>query len=180
MDRWHNFIPNGSFRNPGKKPGYADLILWGKDQVWVWEFKHKGGRAEDTGGPQLDNYIKYLRIKLKKEGDDRKVEKGFNFFLSQAGPNLTDPTEDVFVESSFYKGIELYWAKKREEQDSTSSGSNANVLKRLGAAGLLLGAVVVAGLAAADDATGVGVVDDAPAGAIIGGLMTQPDYMLGA
>jgi len=121
-----------------------------------------------------------LRIKLKKEGDDRKVEKGFNFFLSQAGPNLTDPTEDVFVESSFYKGIELYWAKKREEQDSTSSGSNANVLKRLGAAGLLLGAVVVAGLAAADDATGVGVVDDAPAGAIIGGLMTQPDYMLGA
>ncbi|MEU8303533.1 RHS repeat-associated core domain-containing protein [Actinomadura sp. NPDC048955] len=80
-----NKIPGGA-RDGSGGTGYADIILWTDDAVYVWEVKARGGNTKINGewisnkelGPiQLRRYITELQKKLQKRGDDRQVERGF-------------------------------------------------------------------------------------------------------
>jgi hypothetical protein len=44
-----NTIPKGSATNPGKEVGFADLMYWTDDAVYVWDAKHANGSAERDG-----------------------------------------------------------------------------------------------------------------------------------
>ncbi len=52
-----NSIKGGSSKMNDEN-GYADLIYWTEDTVYIWEIKHKGGAAEALGQKQVNNYIK--------------------------------------------------------------------------------------------------------------------------
>lgn len=123
-----NYIKGGSFKNPGKKPGYADLIYWTPNRVYVWEIKHKGGEAEKQGPPQLQNYIRYLTRQLRANGDNRPVVPGFKFNGPQSMINLANPRELITVESSQDEaGIEVYTWKKLETSAPKSQPQPAPV-----------------------------------------------------
>ncbi|MDX3525794.1 hypothetical protein P1P75_04920 [Streptomyces sp. ID05-39B] len=118
--RKDNFIRGGSYETRGKpdkkkKPGYADLIYWTEDKVYVWEIKHKGGGAERQGPDQLDNYIRQLTKQLRKAGDNRQVVAGFKLPGPQVGTNQGNVRELISVSSSDESGIELYTHGKAKE-----------------------------------------------------------------
>jgi hypothetical protein len=110
--RKDNSIPGGSFRNPGKKPGYSDVMQVGPARtdgrprdVWIWEVKHGGGDAEADGKTQVDNYIKALQKKL---GSGFRVQAGYKLAPRQR-VNKSNPNELITVESKETEpGVELY------------------------------------------------------------------------
>ncbi|WP_157407536.1 hypothetical protein [Actinomadura atramentaria] len=44
-----NAIPGGSSENPGINYGYADVIVWGKNAVWVWEVRPRADKPSWRG-----------------------------------------------------------------------------------------------------------------------------------
>ena len=91
VDKLSNLIPGAARTRPGN--GIADIILWGKDKVYVWEIKGVGGQGKFDGqwmenkaiGPkQLSRYVDYLQAKLKGEGNNREVVKGFGLPTSES------------------------------------------------------------------------------------------------
>ncbi|MFJ2647062.1 RHS repeat domain-containing protein [Streptomyces sp. NPDC087420] len=119
--RKDNFIRGGSYDTRGKpekkkKPGYADLIYWTEDKVYVWEIKHAGGGAEAQGPDQLKNYIRQLTKQLRKAGDNRQVVAGFKLPSPQVGTNQGNVRELISVSSSpTSPGIEAYTVSKAKE-----------------------------------------------------------------
>ncbi|WP_405649148.1 RHS repeat-associated core domain-containing protein [Streptomyces sp. NBC_00019] len=77
-----NGIPKGHRNLEGEKDGEADVILWTKDTVYIWEVKPRPGKDKDdtyayVDGPlQLDNYVNKLRTHLRSQGDSRSVQTG--------------------------------------------------------------------------------------------------------
>ncbi|MEU0184618.1 ricin-type beta-trefoil lectin domain protein [Streptomyces sp. NPDC006207] len=114
--RTDNYIKGGSYKNPKKEPGYADLIYWTDKTVYVWEIKHKGGDAEAQGPGQLANYIRQLTKQLRAKGDTRDVVTGFKFPVSQTGTNQGNVKELITVSSSTTDaGIEVYTHQKAKD-----------------------------------------------------------------
>ncbi|MET9879738.1 ricin-type beta-trefoil lectin domain protein [Actinacidiphila glaucinigra] len=76
-----NDVPGGHSKEPGKD-GIADVILWTKDRVYIWEVKPnpKAGASTEyayvDGPKQLANYIEHLRVYLRSQGDKRSVLTG--------------------------------------------------------------------------------------------------------
>jgi RHS repeat-associated protein len=79
-DRSSNYIygssPTGKTNN-----GWADVIFWGDDTVFVWEVKPNSVAGDksygrEKGPKDLDRYIRALRRYLASIGDDRDVEAG--------------------------------------------------------------------------------------------------------
>jgi len=181
--RAENRIAGGSATNPGDENGYADLILWGKDTVYIWEIKHAGGDAEAAGQAQVDNYVTHLRLQLRKQGDKRAVTTGFPIPYSQTGPNIADPTETITVFSKpGARGVELYtWqknqpvtsAKEQENEEHEEEDEGHSVGDYLKAGGLVLASLGVgAGTVAEDVGTGgAGLADDPASGAAIGAML---------
>ncbi len=104
-DRGSNRVIGGSAKGNGED-GYADVIYWTKDTIWVWEIKPSGGPAEQAGPAQLDRYV----AQLQKQYAYMTVQKGFPL-APRYGPNLFNPSETITVESSRNpgaQGIELY------------------------------------------------------------------------
>jgi RHS repeat-associated protein len=89
-----NRIKGGSSDNPGLQDGYADLLYWTDDAVYVWDSKHAGGSAEASGKKEVANKVKYLQQQLKESGDDRVVKPGFSF-LPMESINYKKPNELV-------------------------------------------------------------------------------------
>ncbi|MFJ4839321.1 RHS repeat-associated core domain-containing protein [Streptomyces sp. NPDC088746] len=131
--RKNNAIRHGSYGTINKKndkdknTGYADLIYWTDDAVYVWEIKQKESAnrkskspsAEAQGPRQLANYLKYLTKQLRAEGDKRPVRAGFKFEYSQKGLSLLN-NELITVRSSTKKGaagIELYTVEKLRKKE---------------------------------------------------------------
>lgn len=85
-------------RNVGKKGknGWADLLYWTDDTVYVWDVKNFGGQAEIGGDAEVKKYVKALQDQLKgnSETSDMKVKIGFNMSPLK-GPNLFKANEWV-------------------------------------------------------------------------------------
>ncbi|MFF7474811.1 RHS repeat-associated core domain-containing protein [Streptomyces sp. NPDC008092] len=76
-----NHVPGGHRKEDGKD-GEADVILWAKGRVYIWEVKPNPGKGKDDtyafrdGPDQLANYVTKLRTYLRGQGDKRAVQNG--------------------------------------------------------------------------------------------------------
>ncbi|MFI8075413.1 RHS repeat domain-containing protein [Streptomyces sp. NPDC086033] len=77
-----NRIPEGHRKKRDGSDGEADVILWAKGRVYIWEVKPNPGKGKDDtyafrdGPDQLANYVNKLRKYLRSEGDARAVQVG--------------------------------------------------------------------------------------------------------
>ncbi|MGW2569418.1 RHS repeat-associated core domain-containing protein [Streptomyces sp. NPDC001537] len=77
-----NHIPEGHRKKKDGSDGEADVILWAKGRVYIWEVKPNPGKGKDDtyafrdGPDQLTNYVNKLRKYLRSEGDTRAVQRG--------------------------------------------------------------------------------------------------------
>jgi RHS repeat-associated protein len=71
-----NGIPGASDGKNKKNKGEADVILWAKDKVYIWEVKPNNAYGRKDGPIDLDRYITKLGEHLEDVGDDREVERG--------------------------------------------------------------------------------------------------------
>ncbi|MCF3131961.1 RHS repeat domain-containing protein [Streptomyces olivochromogenes] len=85
-----NLIPGAKADGSGNV-GYADVVLWTKDRVYIWEVKPNASVKPDPankkavdasnyafkkGVEQLDRYVEKLQDVLDDAGDEREVRKG--------------------------------------------------------------------------------------------------------
>jgi RHS repeat-associated protein len=100
-----NMIVGGSSKNPGKKPGYADLMYWANDgTVYIWDSKAMGPE-EKKGKKEVDNYVQQLQKQL---GDKWKVKPGFAF-SPVSGPDYKKPGDWVIARPSVHStGVIAY------------------------------------------------------------------------
>jgi RHS repeat-associated protein len=110
VTRAENSVPKASARKTrdtaSRRAGFADVIYWTDDKVYVWEVKPKG--QEKEGRDALKGYVHQLKKKLRADGDSRQVVEGFTL-PPRGGPNLFNPNEIINVQSSSKaKGVEVY------------------------------------------------------------------------
>ncbi|MGV9277616.1 RHS repeat-associated core domain-containing protein [Streptomyces griseosporeus] len=109
-----NYIPNGKASG---KAGWADLLYWTEDTVYVWEVKNFGGAAERDGDAEVKRYVKYLKEKLQKNEKTKNlnVEIGFDM-RPLRGPNLfkSDEWVDAFP-SVVSEGVIAYKTKSMKK-----------------------------------------------------------------
>ncbi|MFI5648112.1 ricin-type beta-trefoil lectin domain protein [Kitasatospora sp. NPDC051705] len=107
------FVREGSSKG-NKKPGYADIVEWGKDEVLVWEVKHEGGGAEAAGPAQLARYVRQLQVMLIASGDTRTVKAGGRLGTELGPvPNMANPAEFITAKDGKSDGIITYkWSKE--------------------------------------------------------------------
>ncbi|MFE5729935.1 RHS repeat domain-containing protein [Streptomyces sp. NPDC056528] len=161
--------------------GKADLILWTRDTVYIWDVKHLGGNAEREGPGEVKEYVKNLQAQLKKGGDKRTVKAGFDIPYTITAPALYDPrVEWIDVTSSKKypgKGVITYdkhrTAKPAPEPQPVAEPVAAPEPGPNWVTGSLMvgGGLLIGGVAGVDDLTGVGVVDDPILFPIAGGLI---------
>ncbi|WTN43534.1 ricin-type beta-trefoil lectin domain protein [Streptomyces sp. NBC_00631] len=116
-----NWIKGGSSDHPGKEDGWADLLYWTDDSVYVWDVKHGGGEAERKGGKEVTDKVKYLQKQLNDMGMGHlKAKVGFDI-PPQAGINNFKKNEWVeSYPSTRSKGVIAY--KTREIKRITLPG----------------------------------------------------------
>lgn len=119
-DRDSNRIEGGE-RDGSGRVGYADIILWTKGAVFVWEVKPSTTASRDFGRKQVDRYVEKLKIQLAGGGDKRAVYLGFGLptqpprggdILSARGGTLR-----IFSKRD-WPGLRLYVETKRPGQQA--------------------------------------------------------------
>ncbi|MFR9780572.1 RHS repeat-associated core domain-containing protein, partial [Micromonospora sp. MS34] len=189
-----NMIVGGSSKNPGKNVGWADLLYWTDDAVYLWDAKYAGGPAEIAGRKEVASKVKYLQMQLRVEKDPHTVKVGFSF-SPQTGPNRTKPNEMVAAWPSLVSGSGVIaytmWQNKQpqpqpsprtvaqEQPEETPWYETAG--RWAGAAGLVLGAGALAVGTVVEDAgtLGVGILDDVPSFAAAGGMVRGAFALVG-
>ncbi len=163
-----NTVVGGSGRNPGANVGFADLLYWTKDAVYVWEVKH-AGPSEAKGKREAANYITQLKKQLAGTGID--VRAGFAI-PELTGPNRYKPNQTVTSFPSA-KGNEViaYTMRDDEEKQPAASAQQSEEEQQEGtswgdwveAGGLLLGGLALGAGTIVEDvgSGGIGVADDA-------------------
>jgi RHS repeat-associated protein len=71
----NNKIPGANQDGKGGD-GYADIIFWGDDVVYVWEVKPNTEYGRTDGPADLDRYVTNLQKELEAKGDHRQVLPG--------------------------------------------------------------------------------------------------------
>jgi hypothetical protein len=71
-----NAIPGASDGKDNKNKGYADVVLWTKDRVYIWEVKPNTDYGKKDGPVDLNRYITKLEKHFDSVGDDRDVVAG--------------------------------------------------------------------------------------------------------
>ncbi|MGP3982054.1 golvesin C-terminal-like domain-containing protein [Streptomyces sp. KR80] len=108
-----NGIPGASGNGTGNA-GAADVILWGEDEVFIWEVKPNGkkdGYGRVDGPKDLRRYINGLRKYLNDYiGDNRTVEAGPS--LARGSVFSREGWKDVWSEAG-YPGMRFYGGDKR-------------------------------------------------------------------
>ncbi|MFF8377839.1 RHS repeat-associated core domain-containing protein, partial [Streptomyces sp. NPDC015661] len=168
-------IKGGSAANPGLEDGYADLLYWTDDAVYVWDAKHAGGSAERDGKKDVENKVKYLQEQLKAAGDNRVVQAGFAFPPGVV-PNYAKPNEMVKVwPSTISPGVIAYQTQEPERKAAQSKGDGHSFLDIATGVGLGLAGVGLAiGTVVEDVGTGgVGILDDPVSFAASGALIRE-------
>lgn len=183
-----NMIVGGSSKNPGKSPGYADLLYWTSDAVYLWDAKVAGGPAEVKGGKEVRDKVKALQAQLKAAGDNRTVKVGFSFPIF-IGSNRTKPNENVITRPSVISpGVIAYSTTElrrtpppapipipqEQPHEKKEPWWKSTTARWIGAGALTVAAagLVVATIAEDVGTGGVGILDDpasfAAAGAMLG------------
>ncbi|NEA64611.1 ricin-type beta-trefoil lectin domain protein [Streptomyces sp. SID12488] len=110
-----NYIRNVPGR---KKGGWADLLYWTDDTVYVWDVKHFGGKAEVGGDSEVKDYVKSLKEQLKGDPETRnmKVQAGFKM-APLKGPNLFKLGEWVDAYPSVRSGGVITYKTKNYDRD---------------------------------------------------------------
>lgn len=115
-------------RDCGNGNGIADIVLWTKDKVYVWEIKSRGGQGKFDGewqsnyqlGPkQLDRYISGLRRELEAKGDNREVEAGFGLPTSATVAGNGGTMRTWSGNERTHKGIRFYSKPEKKKQPQT-------------------------------------------------------------
>ncbi|MFF3310984.1 RHS repeat domain-containing protein [Streptomyces sp. NPDC002952] len=104
---------------PGKKKGgWADLLYWTDDAVYVWDVKHFGGNAEKGGDQEVKDYVSSLQKQLQgdEKTKDLKVKVGFNM-TPLKGPNLFKSGEWVDAFPSVKSGGVIAYKKSSMKKD---------------------------------------------------------------
>ncbi|MGP2438474.1 RHS repeat-associated core domain-containing protein [Streptomyces sp. JW3] len=105
-----NSIPGASGNNTGND-GAADVILWTKDKVYIWEVK-PGNEYGKTDGPKdLTRYVEGMQDYLDDEGDDRAVERGSGLLSGRAASR--EGIVNVWSKAE-YPGMRFYGRQKRD------------------------------------------------------------------
>ncbi|WP_420037233.1 RHS repeat domain-containing protein [Streptomyces sp. cg28] len=104
-----NSIPGASGNKTGND-GAADVILWTKDKVYIWEVK-PGNEYGKTDGPKdLTRYVEGMKDYLDDEGDDRNVERGPGVLSGRAASR--EGVVNVWSKVEF-PGMRFYGRKDR-------------------------------------------------------------------
>jgi RHS repeat-associated protein len=109
-----NWIEGGSQENPGKEEGWADILYWTDDSVYVWDVKHGGGEAERKGGKAVKDKVHYLQKQLNDMGMGYlKAKAGFDDIPELVGLNRFKKNEWVVSKpSTRSKGVIAYKTKE--------------------------------------------------------------------
>ncbi|WP_181804022.1 hypothetical protein [Streptomyces shenzhenensis] len=105
-----NSVPGASGNKTGND-GAADVILWTKDKVYIWEVK-PGNEYGKTDGPKdLTRYVEGMSDYLEDEGDDRTVERGPGLLSGRAASR--EGIVNVWSKAE-YPGMRFYGRKNRD------------------------------------------------------------------
>ena len=105
-----NSIPGASGNDTGND-GAADVILWTKDKVYIWEVKPGNAYGEQDGPKDLTRYVDGMQEYLDDEGDDRTVERGQGLLPGRAASR--DGIVNVWSKTQF-PGMRFYGRNKRD------------------------------------------------------------------
>ncbi|WP_338326700.1 RHS repeat-associated core domain-containing protein [Streptomyces lasalocidi] len=105
-----NTVPGASGNSTGND-GAADVILWTKDKVYIWEVK-PGNEYGKTDGPKdLTRYVEGMSDYLEDQGDDRTVERGPGLLSGRAASR--EGIVNVWSKAE-YPGMRFYGRKNRD------------------------------------------------------------------
>ncbi|WP_228040542.1 RHS repeat-associated core domain-containing protein [Streptomyces chromofuscus] len=107
-----NSIPGASGNDTGNA-GAADVILWTKDRVYIWEVK-PGNEYGMTDGPNdLTRYVEGMEVYLDSQGDNREVERGHGLLSGRAASR--EGIVNVWSKATEYPGMRFYGRKNRDK-----------------------------------------------------------------
>lgn len=121
-----NRIPGGAKDGSGK-PGYADVIFWGKNAVYIWEVKIATYDGRKEARQQVNRYQRKLQDKLDSEGDGREVRLG-GALPSQGNIESAEGKQRAWSETRIGKsgispeGVRFYGPQDRKKKDPLSRG----------------------------------------------------------
>jgi RHS repeat-associated protein len=103
-----NTIPRAHKDGLGIKPGKADIIMWGEDEIYIWEVKPGNADGKKAGPPQLQRYIDELQAERIKKGDPRLVLPGPAIPGMKGIPTPDGKRLDIWMEPETYPGLIFY------------------------------------------------------------------------
>ncbi|MEU9381479.1 hypothetical protein AB0D38_11005 [Streptomyces sp. NPDC048279] len=107
-----NTVPGASGNNTGND-GAADVILWTKDKVYIWEVKPGNAYGKTDGPKDLTRYVEGMQDYLEDEGDDRTVERGAGLLSGREASR--EGIVNVWSKSEpEYQGMRFYGRKNRD------------------------------------------------------------------
>jgi RHS repeat-associated protein len=105
-----NTVPGASGNDTGND-GAADVILWTKDKVYIWEVKPGNAYGMHDGPEDLTRYVKGMQQYLDDEGDDRIVERGQGLLSGRAASR--EGVVNVWSKAQF-PGMRFYGRNNRD------------------------------------------------------------------
>ncbi|MEU9341672.1 RHS repeat-associated core domain-containing protein [Streptomyces sp. NPDC048278] len=105
-----NSVPGASGNDTGND-GAADVILWTKDKVYIWEVKPGNAYGKTDGPKDLTRYVEGMSDYLEDEGDDRSVERGPGLLSGRAASR--EGIVNVWSKAEF-PGMRFYGSKNRD------------------------------------------------------------------
>ncbi|MFC8242443.1 RHS repeat domain-containing protein [Streptomyces chartreusis] len=106
-----NSVPGASGNDTGND-GAADVILWTKDKVYIWEVKPGNDYGMHDGPEDLTRYVKGMQQYLDDEGDDRIVERGQGLLSGRAASR--EGVVNVWSKAQF-PGMRFYGRNNRDK-----------------------------------------------------------------
>lgn len=105
-----NSVPGASGNNTGND-GAADVILWTKDKVYIWEVKPGNEYGKNDGPMDLTRYVEGMEAYFDAEGDDREVERGRSMLPGRAASR--EGLVNVWSKAD-YPGMRFYGRTNRK------------------------------------------------------------------
>ncbi|WP_221351020.1 RHS repeat-associated core domain-containing protein [Streptomyces beigongshangae] len=106
-----NTVPSASGNNTGND-GAADVILWTKDKVYIWEVKPGNTYGKTDGPKDLTRYVEGMQDYFDDVGDDREVERGQGLLPGKAASR--EGLMNVWSKAD-YPGMRFYGRSDRRK-----------------------------------------------------------------